>query len=51
MSASCTTAQGKAGDIALSRTGDPALGDFEDAVMIGRQGETPADIASFTGGQ
>lgn len=38
----------KAGAIAFSRTGDPALGDFEDAVILGRYGETPADLTSFT---
>lgn len=39
----------KAGVIAFRRTGDPALGDFEDAVILGRYGETPDDLASFTG--
>ena len=38
----------KAGAIAFRRTGDPALGDFEDAVILGRYGETPEDLASFT---
>jgi len=28
------------GAIAFSRTGDPQLGDFEDAVVVGRYGET-----------
>ena len=38
----------KAGAIAFRRTGEPALGDFEDAVILGRYGETPDDLASFT---
>lgn len=38
----------KAGAIAFRRTGNPALGDFEDAVILGRYGETPDDLASFT---
>lgn len=38
----------KADAIAFRRTGDPALGDFEDAVILGRYGETPDDLASFT---
>lgn len=40
----------KAGAIAFSRTGDPALGEFEDAVILGRYGETPADLLAFTDG-
>ena len=38
----------KVGAIAFSRTGDPALGDFDDAVILGRYGETPDDLTSFT---
>lgn len=38
----------KAGAVAFSRTGDPKLGDFEDAVILGRYGETPSDLTSFT---
>lgn len=30
-----------AGAVAFSRTGDPQLGDFDDAVVLGRFGETP----------
>ena len=36
----------KAGAIAFSRTGDPALGDFDDAVILGRFGDT-ADLTEF----
>jgi hypothetical protein len=32
------------GAIAFSRTGDPSTGDFADAVIIGRYGETPDDV-------
>ncbi len=35
------------GAVAFSRTGDPAIGEFEDAVVIERFGEVPDD---FTGG-
>lgn len=42
------------GAIAFSRTGDPASGDFEPAVVIGRYGELPGDLEAFmaeAGGQ
>ena len=38
----------KAGAIAFRRTGDPGLGEFEDAVILGRYGDTPDDLAGFT---
>lgn len=38
----------KLGAVAFSRTGDPALGDFEDAIVLGRYGATPSDLTSFT---
>ena len=38
----------KAGAVAFSRTGDPAIGDFEDAVILGRYGETPDDLVGIT---
>ena len=34
-----------AGAIAFSRSGDPSLGDFEDAVVLARYGETPDDVS------
>ncbi len=40
----------KAGAIAFSRAGDPALGEFEDAIILGRYGETPTDLLAFTDG-
>lgn len=38
----------KVGAVAFSRTGDPAIGEFEDAVILGRYGETPNDLAAWT---
>jgi hypothetical protein len=29
----------------IARTGDPQLGDFDDAIILGRYGETPENIA------
>ncbi len=40
---------GKAGALAFSRTGDPDLGEFEDAIILGRFGDTPHDPASLMG--
>ncbi|MDQ0471156.1 hypothetical protein [Labrys wisconsinensis] len=37
-------AAGKAGVLVFSRSGDPALGDFEDAVILGRAGEVPGEL-------
>ncbi len=34
----------KAGAVAFSRTGDPETGDWADAVVLTRVGETPADL-------
>ena len=33
----------KAGAIAFSRTGDPEIGEFADAVVLWKSGEVPAD--------
>ena len=38
----------KVGAVAFRRTGNPSLGDFDDAVILGRYGETPADLVGFT---
>lgn len=35
------------GAIAFARTGDPSLGDFEDAVVLGRYGAIPDDLAAY----
>jgi len=40
----------KAGAIAFNRTGDPMLGEFEDAVVIASFGDVPTDLAGFVGG-
>jgi hypothetical protein len=37
-------AASKPGAIAFSRTGDPATGEFEDAVIIARYGEVAEDV-------
>jgi hypothetical protein len=42
-------ATGKGGAIAFSRTGDPATGDFGDAVVLGRYGDVPTDLAGVLG--
>ncbi|WP_336812315.1 hypothetical protein [Bosea sp. MMO-172] len=36
--------QSRAGVVAFSRTGDPATGDYEDAVIIARHGTVPSEI-------
>lgn len=33
----------KGGALAFSRAGDPSVGDFDDAVILGRFGEVPED--------
>ena len=35
----------KAGAIAFSRTGDPTIGEFQDAVILGRYGDIPDDLS------
>lgn len=35
----------KAGAIAFSRTGDPRIGEFQDAIILGRYGEVPGDLS------
>ena len=37
------------GAIAFSRTGEPATGDFEDAVVLARYGVVPTDLAGVLG--
>ena len=36
--------QGNVGAVAFSRTGDPDLGKFEDAVVLAKIGEVPIDL-------
>lgn len=40
-------AEGRAGAVGFSRTGDPSTGDWEDAVVIHRAGELPDDEDVF----
>jgi hypothetical protein len=44
MAASLAKEQGHCGAIAFSRTGDPALGEFEDAVILKTVGEVDAGL-------
>ncbi len=37
----------KVGAIAFSRTGDPAIGEFDEAVVLGRYGDAPEDLMSL----
>jgi hypothetical protein len=37
-------AESKAGAVAFSRTGDPDIGEWADAIVIGRWGDVPADL-------
>ena len=39
----------KAGAVAFSRTGDPEVGEWADAVVLTRVGETPADLQMVSG--
>ena len=38
------------GAVAFSRTGDPTLGEYQDAVILVRFGDVPEDLAEFTRG-
>jgi hypothetical protein len=38
---------GHVGAVALSRTGDPATGDFDDAKVIKKFGEVPDDLSTL----
>jgi hypothetical protein len=46
MAASLAAKEGHCGAIAFSRTGDPALGDFEDAVILKSFGEVDTGLLS-----
>ena len=37
------------GAVAFSRRGDPAVGEFEDAVLLVSVGDVPGDLADLTG--
>ena len=47
MAGALAAEEGHCGAIAFSRTGDPALGDFEDAVILKTVGEV--DVGLLTG--
>jgi hypothetical protein len=34
--------------VAFSKTGDPQLGEWSDAVILGRYGDVPDDLAPYT---
>ena len=38
---------GNIGAVAFSRTGDPAMGDFADAVLLKAFGEVPSDLSGL----
>lgn len=42
-------ATAKAGAVAFSRTGDPEIGEWADAVVIARAGDTPTDLELASG--
>jgi hypothetical protein len=44
MAASLAEEEGDCGAIAFSRTGDPAVGEFEDAVILKKVGEVDAGL-------
>ena len=46
MAGTLAVAEGHCGAIAFSRTGDPALGDFEDAVILKTVGEVDIGLLS-----
>lgn len=40
-------ADSKAGVVAFSRSGDPDLGDFDDAIVLAKHGRLPDDVAKY----
>ena len=38
---------GNIGAVAFSRTGDPAIGEFSDAIVLGQFGEVPSDLSGL----
>lgn len=49
VSAAKRLAQGRAGVVAFSRTGDPKLGDWEDAVVLWQAGVVPEEAFAMAG--
>ncbi len=50
MSLALTISETSAGAVAFSRTGDPDVGDFADAVMLATFGEVPRSEDLLSGG-
>lgn len=38
---------GNLGAVAFSRTGDPAIGEFSDALVLGQFGDVPSDLSGL----
>jgi hypothetical protein len=38
---------GNIGAVAFSRTGDPAIGEFSDAIVLGQFGSVPSDLSGL----
>jgi hypothetical protein len=38
---------GNIGAVAFSRTGDPAIGEFSDAIVLGQFGNVPSDLSGL----
>jgi hypothetical protein len=38
---------GNIGAVAFSRTGDPAIGEFSDAIVLGQFGDVPNDLSGL----
>jgi hypothetical protein len=38
----------ESGTVAFSKTGDPQLGEWRDAVILGGYGDVPDDLAPYT---
>jgi hypothetical protein len=38
---------GNMGAVAFSRTGDPAIGEFSDAIVLGQFGSVPDDLSGL----
>jgi len=43
-------AAAEGGAVAFAKTGDPQLGEWDDAIILGRYGDVPDDLAPYTSG-
>jgi len=41
-------AAAEGGAVAFAKTGDPQLGEWDDAIILGRYGDVPDDLAPYT---